>query len=612
MKRSIKSRRWPFGAAASTAWPLILAACSGGDTAPVGIALAPHDPIGLETPVSPAPVTPALGSGTQPSPAGAEGMGSDPAAGMATPEQAFANSCLSGTVDPGPSVMRRLTHREFNNTVRDLLGDQTAPADSWLAEPGDTSFDNDGTAQVLTRQHVEQFRITATAVAERAVQTRLEQIAPCANIVRGAAACADAFIQSFGRRMFRRPIAAEEADVLKRVYAQGERTGGYEHGVELVLRALLQSVHFLYLPEVGSGALAESGPQRLSGWELASRLSYYLWGSAPDVSLLDAAASGALDTDDGVRRHAERLLDHPNARRSIEHFYEQWLRIEGLPDARRSPERFPDFDASVAESMMSGTKRFVAETSLNGTFGELMMGDTFYVDENTAPLYGVDMPAAAEGQLVPIAAPNGQRAGLLTDVGVLAGHSGFAGHSPIARGVFIRENVMCSPPPPPPDDLVFENPENGPSLTTRERFELHRASPACAICHALFDPIGFGFENYDALGRFRTEENGVAVDARGEVVAYDGQSQEFDGPLEFARILANSPEAKQCFVRQWFRFSNGRLESEADGCSLAELSSGFATSGFSIRELLISHALSDAFLYRRPLAQLPVPSECQP
>jgi hypothetical protein len=376
-------------------------------------------------------------------------------------------------------------------------------------------------------------------------------------------------------------------------------------GIELLLQAVLQSYQFLYLPEHGV-EVAGAPTLRLSGWELASRLSFFLWATAPDEQLLQAAGSGELNTDEGVLAHAERLLNDPRAVPSIEHFYAQWLRVQGLPSLERSPSSFPSFSSAVAESMLAGTRALASNTSLYGSYADLMTASYVYADGNTAPLLGVSLPAGAPLQKVE--APLGERAGILTDLGVLTAHSGFEEHSPIARGVYIRDSVMCSPPPPPPPGAAFVAPPTDPTLTTRERFEQHRSEPGCAACHAYFDVIGLGFENYDSIGRYRSTENGKAIDARGEVVAYGDSSRTFEGAVDFAKLLAESDEARACFMTQWFRFASGRQEAGDDRCTLVDLYAKFEAVKFSIRQLLLELTRTPAFLYRRR----PNTEECAP
>ena len=496
-------------------------------------------------------------------------------------------------------LMRRLSRREYNNTVLDLLQDDRQPANGWLAERSGAAFDNDGFVQVLNRQHVEQFRLTAMDVAANAISSRLDQLAPCAGAE--PSACARQFITDFGKRAYRRPLSSAEVSALETVYAVGAEKS-YSMGVQLVLETMLQNPPFLYLASTGTGTDGAAAP---AGFEVASRLSYFLWSTTPDTELLTAAEAGVLASPEGVLQQATRLLDSPRARGSIEHFYSQWLDVDTLPGQTRSPA-FPPFGPDAINSLLRGFGEFVTRATLGGSYQQLMSSPTFYADAATASLLGLAPPAA--GVLGEFTAPAGQRSGVLTEPAFVAAHAQYDGHSPIHRGVFVRESVLCSPPPPPPAGLVITSPAVDPTLTTRERFSQHRENPTCAGCHAYFDELGLGFENYDAVGRYRTEENGKPIDSSGRLVAYDEQDRSFNDAAGLAQIVSESPEASACFLKHWYRFANGRPEAEAEVCGLVDLYQTFQSKSFSIRDLLLQIAVSPAFLTQPE----PASEECAP
>ncbi len=498
--------------------------------------------------------------------------------------------------------MRRLTRREYNNTIRDLLGDASAPAANWLADPEGASFDNNAGVQVVTRQHVEQFTNTAADVAARAIGS-LASLAPCDESLESVATCAEAFIGSFGGRVYRRPLAPDEIQALHNVYAYGFEQGGYSVGIRYVIETALQAPQFLYRPELGESPASGTPTRvRLTPWEIASRLSYFFWGSLPDQGLFQAARENGLETIEQVRAQAKRLLADPRATETVQSFYEQWLRFSGLSQQKRSTTAYPEFTDTVAVSMKAGVRAFLADVTLGsgqGKFQDLMTARYAFADENTAPLLGVTLPAGSGLRRVEL--PETERAGILTDLAVLTAHSSYAGYSPIARGVYLRENIMCDPLPAPPQNVTRQVSEPTLGQTTRERFAEHRSDPSCAGCHALIDGIGFGFEHYDAIGRYRAEEGGKAIDARGEVVGYPEIAGEYDGAVALAEKLAKSSTAKACFMKQWFRFASGRNESAADQCLLDDLYQRFESGQFRIRDLLLAIAESDAFLYRQPV-----------
>jgi hypothetical protein len=497
--------------------------------------------------------------------------------------------CDAPSVAAAP--LRRLTREQYDNAVRDLLGIGGRPS---LLIPQDeklASFTSNSVA-VTSRLAAEQYGEAAEQLAEQATPRLLER-APCDPATSGSAVCATAFIERFGRRAYRRPLSGVERQRYERLFGSAS---AFTDGVRLIVTAMLQSIHFLYhleLPTADGGQVALLGP-----YPLASRLSFALWNTIPDEALLDAAAGGRLADRDGVRQEAARLLADDRAADALRSFHLQWLNLDSLASVEKDPDAFPQFDAALRAAMLRETETFVDHVIRrgDGKLRTLLSAPISFAEGPLLALYGAAPPAKA-GE--PALLDPTQRAGLLTQAAFLSANAHGDQSSPIRRGLAIRQNLLCQPLPDPPANVNNTPPSPAADATTRERFLEHTLDPSCASCHELIDPVGFGFENYDAIGRFRATENGLPIDAHGEVARFDGATRAFTGAVELANALAESAAVRQCTARQWFRFALGRLETQADACSLKQLDRGFEKSDFDIRELLLALVTSDAFRFAR-------------
>lgn len=413
-------------------------------------------------------------------------------------------STTCGPLLAGPAAFRRLTRLEYANIVRDVLGITPVPAALAQLPPDERmgAFTTNASSPV-SEAGVEGYSATAEAVAS-AVTPRLRELAPCSG---GPAddACARGFIEGVGRRLYRRPMSATEIERLVTLHRVGA-AGGFERGIQVVVEALLQSPSFLYVAERGGDRPGVTFA--LTGHELATRLSLFLWRSVPDAALVAAAETGKLATPDGLAAEARRLLADPRAQAMVADFHEQWLGVDRMADVTKDAAAFPAFDDALRASMQAETRAFTVHLTLaaRGDVRALLTASYTLADDRLARLYGARSPggsAPARLDLDPA-----QRAGVLTQESVLAAHSSPEDTGPVHRGVFLRENILCQEVPDPPSGMDITPPEPDPRLTTRQRFAEHRQSPACNGCHALIDPLGFGLESYDAIGRWRTHETG--------------------------------------------------------------------------------------------------------
>ncbi len=516
---------------------------------------------------------------------------------------------LCGKPQAGPTSLRRLTRTQYEHTVRDLLGFVPTEAEGFAPDERVGAFKSNAAAPVGGLQ-VEQYMDAAESIATSAASDLLSLL-PC-DPATGEDACAEQWLRELAPRAYRRPLSEGDLNRIIEVYSTAKAGADFETGIRVALQGILQSPYVLYHVEMGD-LLAEAGEGEavpLSGHELASRLSYFLWDTMPDDALFAAASAGELETDEGLELQIERMLEDPRAETAIANFHLQWLGVDELELLEKSPAVHPEFDPALARAMREDTASFSnwiiaqgdgrLETLLTGAF-------TFTEDPALLELYGVERPAGHQpGD--PIALPAVERAGVLTQPGVLAAHSHADQSSPVYRGKLVRENILCQPLPAPPPDVDNVPPEIEPGATTRERLEQHKEDPTCAACHELIDGVGFGFEHYDATGAYRVEDNGLPVDASGEMVGTEQINGEFDGAIELVTRLPEAAEVRECMARQWFRYSLGRMDTAEDSCTMERLSEAFADSDYDIRVLIHEIVLSDAFRHRRPSDEASAPA----
>jgi Protein of unknown function (DUF1592)/Protein of unknown function (DUF1588)/Protein of unknown function (DUF1595)/Protein of unknown function (DUF1585)/Protein of unknown function (DUF1587) len=496
------------------------------------------------------------------------------------------------TPQPGASPIRRLTRRELDNTLTDLLGPAAALAASSLPTDVQTRiYDTDIASHGITEELAYAYLRLGEAVST-AVSTDVDALVGCDPT--SGEACARSYVTELCPRAWRRPCSATEIDGLVALWASGD---DFADGVRRVIELMLQSADFLYRPELGDVAAELDGVVPLDSWEIATRLSYLLWGSMPDDALFDAARADTLRDVDGIAAQVDRMLDDPRAARQIVWFHEQWLGLVAIESVAKDPALFPEF-AALRASMREEAARFVEAVVLGGgDLGELLSSPSTWVDDELAGFYGLPLPGSGE-DFVEVELPADRHAGLLTKGAFLAIGGNQVSSSPVRRGVAVIRQVLCSTPPPPPPDVMGSIPPPSPGTTTRERFESHVSDPACSGCHGLFDPLGFAFEHFDAAGRWRDLDNGFAVDASGVLVGTDVDGS-FDGAAELAARLSESSQVQQCYVDHLLGFAGGRLvDDEDDACAQKNLRSELAA-GSSLVELLAALARSDGFRYRR-------------
>lgn len=481
------------------------------------------------------------------------------------------------------------------NSVLALQCDGAAPVDATASpsedfpvesRPPGFPFTNSAEAGLVTSVHVEQYLRAGQKLAGRYLD-RNDPLGACSD-----RSCVEAWLTELGGRAWRRPLTADEvqryADL---VLAFSDR----EDGMAVAMQALLSSPHFLYRSEVGT---TDGDGRELDAYEVASALSYMLWGTMPDTVLRQAAAAGTLATPQGIAAQARRLLDDPRSEAQVARFGRQWLGVDAVLTVDRSASMFPAFDDARRHSLHQQAGRFVAEAAFAGPggFTDLMSADWTVADTEVAEHIGA---AAPDGWSM-VDAPG--RPGVLGLPAVLATYAHSDQTSPVRRGLFLRDRLLCQelPAPPPTAGGV---PEVDPDATTRERFGQHSDDPACSSCHRFIDPVGFAFEGFDAVGVARTQDAGAPIDTSGRIegleALYDDSSVDFGGIAAMARLLAESESAPRCFSRQWYRYSFGRLDDIEDVCAVDHLQAAFLESGGDIKELLVAITQLPGFTRRR-------------
>jgi len=517
-----------------------------------------------------------------------------PSGGPQTPEQVLASPVCAKPA-PGAAPLRRLSNAEYRNTVQDLLADVpgigsavASATKDFVEEAESLGFRNNAEFLGVSSLIAQGFMDSAEALAPLVAQS--DKLVGCTS---ADAACAKQFVESFGKRAFRRPLLPEEVARYTALYDKAIAAGNdFKGGIEWIAFTMLQSTQFLYRVELGAPKDASYVP---SQYETAARLSYLVWQSMPDQALMDAAERGELGEKQQIAAQARRLLADPKAYRLLEYF-DQWLDLDRLPAFDRDAKVYPGIAANLPELLQNEAHAFVTYQlqSPTGSLSELLTAQYSFLNADLAKHYGVSGPSGTAYERVEMPG----RSGILTQ-GMLLTHDKPTRTSIVRRGLKVRLDLLCNKVPAPPNDVQLDLDGFGPGLTQRQRLEKHRTSPACGGCHSLMDPIGVVFEGFDAVGRLRSvDESGQPVDTSSEITVTRDVDGPVSDPVELGQRLANSQEVRDCYVMQAFRFFYGRDYTTADQCSMAELMISFRDHGQSLSESIVALTQTDQFLYR--------------
>ena len=503
----------------------------------------------------------------------------------------------AGEFDLQPAVLPRLTQTQYRNSVEDLLGAEL-PTPPLEPDTNPYLFYNVGaTSTTLSELGVQMYEEAAEALTVAVFEDAERRVAlvgcePAST----TDPCVEDFVRSFGRRVYRRPLDADEVEQWTALVADVDAPDVWE-ALRLTVAGMLQSPFFVYRVELGEPDPDDAERRRYTAYEMASRLSYLLWNTTPDEALLAAAEDGTLLTTEGVRAQAERLLQSPRSRDSVRAFFRQYYDLSRLDGIARSEEAYPGFNALMPDQMKVEVELLVEDIVYrkNADFRSIYTTRNTFVTNHLAALYGVEAPGATPITFVPVALPaDGPRAGLLTLSAFLTMNAHETDTSPTLRGKYVRDRVLCDEVPAPPDDVDLDlQPEGEEPQTLRERLELHMENPACAGCHGFIDPPGFLFEHFDSVGAYREVNSaGLALDASGDL---DGTP--LADATELGPLLAEDPRVGACVVKQLYRHAHGRLEDTGEAGALDDITTAFADEGYRFAELLPIFVTHDSFRY---------------
>ncbi len=505
--------------------------------------------------------------------------------------------------------MRRLLARQYTNSVAVIFGSKAAAAASPPSDTALNGYQSIAASQLaMTDELVRRYEVSARAIAAEVASdpAAVNALAGCDPEVDGEQKCFEQFVTHVGRLAFRRPLLDIEVDEYVDVATTSrELFGTYSAGIEYAIVALMQSPSFLFQVEVGNPIEGSDEVRKLTGYEMASRMSLFLTDRGPDAELLDAAERGELDDEEGIRAHAARLVRTHAARVATTAFFSEYLVLDDIELMPKDPTMFPDFSAEVALSMRQETLELVEDViwKRNAPITELLTSETSFIDDNLAQLY--EVPAPSEPWTSTTLPEQQGRKGILSHAAFLAGQAHAESTSVTHRGMFVLERFMCTSMPPPPEGVVTELPPSSTAPTMRERVAVHLEKDTCRGCHALVDGMGLAMENFDPVGRWRDKENGETIDASGEA---NGLGK-FVGVAELSDALAASEFATDCMLRNLYRHATGHVETKAELDSLEALHVDFAAKDFKWRELLVDLTASALFRTVGPVVTVEESSE---
>ena len=508
-----------------------------------------------------------------------------------------------GPQEPSPQTrFPRLTHLQWENTVRDLLhlNAPTGLVETLIPDVSTSGYSTNATALKVTADLWADYERVSRELAAvvRADPQLVAGISPD-PMPSTLAEQRDAFIAEFGRRAFRRPLTTDEATRYAQLFDDAPAilfaNDAYEAGVELTLRAMLQSPFFLYRMELGTTEVDGAIP--LSGYEIAARLSYSLWNTMPSDAMLDAAEAGQFDTPEAIRDQVALMLEDMRAQNMVASFHHEYLHTSTFFDIKKQEGLFPEWLPTTGADLRHELELFVLDLVFqsDGGFSELLTSPFTYVNENLAAIYGVEGVSGEAFQRVELDPT--QRAGVLTRLGPLAYNSTLAQPDPIHRGVFVAKDIICADLPPPPMNVPSVPSDSAP--TNRERVDLHTGKGTCGEgCHSsIINPAGFPFEYYDSIGAFRTEDNGYPVNGA-DTYILDGHPASYDNAVEFSAVLAASLQVNRCYAQQWLDYLYGRDHTNADEPLLYDIAARSRDGVLTIKELIAELLTSPAYLTR--------------
>jgi len=518
-------------------------------------------------------------SGPQPSGSGGTSPGSPP--GTIDIDTPAADSV-------GPAWQRRLTKTEIGNSIEALTGVRPAAVADLPDESNDYDFDRVTQTQTVADRHVQTYLTIGDQVVSALTDAKIGTLAPnCATLSR---TCAESVIDSFGPRAFRGPVDSEQKTLMLKLFDGGATP---REGIDQIIRFLLQSPSFVYVIERGTAVPGQQGIYALNDYEIATRLSLLACETLPDAPLLAAAAAGQLHEPAQIAAEAGRLFAQPCAHQVTQRFFTQWLKLDRMVTVMPDTATFPQFTADVRAAMIDEDQRFLDDVVWNGggALGTLFTANYSFIDQRLGPIYGLSGLGSTPTK---VTLPP-ERLGILTHASVLTAFSNPAATSPVRRGAYVYKKILCQDIAPPPPSLDTSPPKDDPSLTTRQRYALRTEAGVCGNCHTLFNPIGYAMENFDPIGRVRTTDNSLPIDATGSLPTLNVDG--LDGAASLSAAIAQRDEMLVCFGRKWLRYGLGRSEAQADATSIRAVVEKTRSSA-SILDAMVALTQTYAFTHR--------------
>lgn len=503
-----------------------------------------------------------------------------------------------GDVDPDSVVLHRLNRAEYDNTLRDLLGLSLSLSDNFPSESHVEGFDNNAGGLTTSPLHVEKYLAAATEAADATLAdpTTRGNLIACEPAPGDEASCAEASLRAFVPRAWRRPVDDQEIESLVGVVTGTMADGGnFDTGMHNALRSVLLSPHFLFRPEPPPVDVQPGEVYSLDAYAIASRLSYFVWSSMPDDALFDAASTGELTKISEIEAQVRRMLADPKAEAFTRNFTGQWLHTRAMVEVRPNEDEYPSFDEALRADLEREPYAFIERALATGApIRELLDAEYVTVNRRLAAHYGLPTEGLSDDTFDVVDTSGLGRGGVMRQGAFLSVTSHPTRTSPVKRGKWVIEQLLCIVPPPPPPGVEQLDDEGEPGATQREVFERHRSDPACSGCHALMDPIGFGLEHYDAIGAYRDLDNEVPVDASGELAGVA-----FEDAAGLIDVLADDPRFVPCLSRKMFTYGLGRTPTDADGCTLESITDHLAQEDGSLTDLIVLLAQSSAARKRK-------------
>lgn len=508
-------------------------------------------------------------------------------------ETQSAPTSVRAPLEAQPARLVRLTQTQYKQIVQDLIGEdinlpvrlEPDSRNAGLLAAGASSTS-------ISTRGVEQYETAAYDLAKQLMDREdlWGRWMTCSPSGTTDAECAGEFVKEFGTRAWRRPLDEEEVARLVQIAGNAAAvTDSFYGGLEYAAAAILQSPHFLFRPEVGVG----TGERRsLDGYELASRLSFFLWNTAPDEALMEKAKSGEILTDEGLAAEVERMLEDPRALRGIRQFFIDLYELDRLDALTKAPELFPHISEEVGGSAREETLRVLEDVIFDGSgdFRDVITSRKTFINRKLAAIYNVRSPVR-DGFGEYEFGEDSLRRGILGHVSFLALWAHPVSTSATLRGMFVQQKLLCRIVPPPPAGVDTSIPEpTGTEPTLRDRIKVHLEDPNCASCHNITDKIGLAYENFDGIGRFRPTDNGAELSLAGDL---DGVP--FADPADLSLLVRNHPKLGECMARRMVNYATSAGAYDGPNDDIEELAKSFAENQFNVLKLVRGLVMSDAF-----------------